>query len=202
MKKLSIMLVLALLSVTIVSAVGCGGDGGDSAYKEMEAEAVALYETAQTDWDVLYEKIKKANKDTEQLILNAMGGNIAAVPPEQISGLPADTRALVTELDGVEAEFEALNNPEFMEYKGIDSYALYAEAMLKAIDGYRVLLELGAGFLEKIQPALASGDTAAINAAIQAEMATVTEIQAAQKSADEALAEAEKIRTTEQLGSN
>lgn len=200
MKRAAIVLVVLLLSVTVVSAVGCGGSGGDSGYKELEAEAAALYETAQADWDVLYAKIKQANTDTEQLIMNAMGGTIASIPPEKRTGLVGETRALITECDSVQAEFEALDNPEFKKYKGIDAYALYAEAMTKAIGAYKQLLELGVSFLSKIEPALASGDTAAINAAIQGAMADVTQIQEAIKNADAALAEADSIKASERLG--
>lgn len=203
MRRAVVISLVLLLSVTILSAVGCGGSGdsgGTSQYQQMKAQAEELFATADADWTALKTKIDEANNNTEQLILKAMGGNAAAIPPEQRTGLSASTRALITEADSVRTEFEALDKPEFKQLKGVDVYASYAEAMIKAIDAYKQLLELGANFLAKIEPALASGDAAAISAAIQQNMADVTQIQAAQTNAETALAEAEKIKDAERLG--
>ena len=202
MRRAVVISLVLLLSVTVLSAVGCGGSGesgSTSQYQQLKAQAEELFAAADTDWTALKKKIDEANNNTEQLILKAMGGNVAAIPPEQRTGLSASTRALIAEAVRVRVAFEALDKPEFKELKGVDAYASYAEAMIKAINSYKQLLELGANFIEKIEPALASGDTAAINAAIQQTL-DVTHIQEAQTNAETALAKAEKIKDTERLG--
>lgn len=203
MKKTVLVVVLCLVTVLAVVIVGCGSSGESeqaSDFETLEKEAEELLSEADTAWEALAEKLDEYNRTTEAVVMAALAGDTSNLTPDQTTGLVSQAEALTQEAQQVKAKYEAMIKPEYEEYKGIDAYAAYAQAMVDALDAYELVLSSAAGFLARVEPLLASGDTAGLQALIQESAEDITRLQEEQKAAEQALDDAQDIKSTQHLG--
>jgi len=199
MRKVLVLFVILLLGLSIAAVAGCGSSEKTEEtknYEEKVAEAQALFKEAELAWQKLDAEIEAQNTSLTGVVMGAMAGSA----PTAQQGLSSEARALMSEADQVKALYEVLVTPEMKQSKGTEAYATYAEAMIAALDANKVVMDMGANFLARIEPDVASGNQAAVQAAIEASTAEITQIQDAQKKADEAVKAAEEIKSQQGLG--
>jgi outer membrane murein-binding lipoprotein Lpp len=202
-KKTVVFFLVFLLAVLAISLAGCGESEKSeqaSDFERLRAEAEELRVTADASWDSLYERIEASNRNTQNLIMAALAGDTSSLTPEQTTGIAENASSLATEAEQVKADYQAMVKPEYEKYEGVSAYANYGRGMITAIDAYQSLLQSGAVFLAKVEPLLASGDTAGLQSLIQQSSEEVTTLQEEQAAAAEALEEAQDIKSFEKLG--
>jgi hypothetical protein len=205
MKKPLSILLIAALSAAVLMIAGCGGgsSSGTNQFDTQLAKAKSLATSADTAWAPLNNKITDDVNTMTVIMTGAIAGNPSAVNTQQVSSITSSMTQLTSQIDAVKAKYQQLlNDPNLKTLKGPDQYVAYAQAMIKALNDYKALFTAGANFLTQIEPMLVSGNTAGVQAAVQAATSSgqITQLQTLMTTAQSDLAAARTIKSQQELG--
>lgn len=188
MKKVLVGVLVAVIGLAaLFAAAGCSS--GDT------ATAQQYMKTADTAFAALNSELRKLSSQATTVFTSALSGNLSSVNPADISSVATTTAKLLPQIAAAKSSFQKING-----LSGVKEYKDYANAMVKTLDADNAIVSSGAALVEKLQPILASGDVAALNAAIQQSMTEIIRIQTLQKTAETSYANAQKIKKDNNLG--
>lgn len=188
MKKVLVGVSVVLIGLAaLFAAAGCSS--GDT------ATARQYMKTADTAYAAVNSELTTLSSKATAVFTAALSGNLSSVNPADISSVATTTAKLLPQIAAVKSSYQKMNG-----LSGLQEYKDYANAMVKALDADAAIVSAGAALVAKLQPILASGDVAALNAAIQQSMTEITRIQTLQKAAETSYANAQKIKKDKNLG--
>ncbi len=164
---------------------GCGGDTGKAKQDMQAADAV---------FTPISQQLDQLQTTSQTVITQFLSGQSANVNPQQVEQAATQMNSLLAQLDKAEADYKKITL-----LSGVTDYVSYANAMIKAIEADKAVIKSGAALLQKILPGIQAGDVAAVNAAVTANMAEITAIQAQANEATKALEQAQQIKTSKKL---
>ncbi len=203
MKRTWVSVAIFLAFMTAFFIIGCGGGGtGENEYQTLLKKAKSIFNSAETKWKDLEERLQKVEDNTTKVVMAAMSGNLSGFEPGKSPGLADAAKALLPDIDSLKAEYQGLIDPKMEEYKGVDSYVKYAKEMIQALDIQKNATLRGVTFLEKLDPLIAAGNVDALKSTVDQsiESGEVGEIQKLQKEAKDAFDKAKEIKEEQRLG--
>lgn len=180
MRRMMVVAVVMMVAVCAVALTGCGGD---------TTQAKADAKAADARWNALNTKLNDLNIRSQALLKDALGGKAVSVSQAEIATVNTQTDALLAEIDSVKADYAKIKS-----LKGVGDYVKYADAMIAALDAYAATIKAGRALLEKFLPAITSGDTAALNAAVQAAIGDIDAVVKLRDDAAQKAAEGQALR--------
>jgi len=186
MRKLLVVVLVAMMATGAIVAVGCGGDTSQAKQYMQEGDKA---------WKDAKKQLDELNTMLTTSIGQAQQGNFSSLNAETMAKAGETVAKLITDLQTVKADYVKIKT-----LKGVEDYVLYADAMVKAVEANGAALQAGNKLLAAILPLLAAGDAQKVTAWMQANMAELLGAQKTAEAATAALEAAAKIKAEKKLG--
>jgi len=185
MRKMLVLVTVALLAITAAALAGCGGNSAQA--KTLTATADAAYAKISTQLDALQSQLT-------QVLGGAVTGNFSTLTPTTLAGAITAMDLILSQMPAVKADYQKVAS-----LSGVPDYSSYATAMIKAIDANTAVLNESKQLINSLAPLVQSGNAAGLTQFFAANGAELTKLQDMGTAASKAYDDAQAIKQSKNL---